>query len=530
MKKSSWLPAQLMIVLIILLAVGCKDSSLHAASAYQSLPNDSTPYQVSVEVDLGSIFPVNKRLLGNNTQWVDRGDELLKEGTAELSPSMLDKVLELKPTVLRYPGGSLADLYHWENGMGEVQNRKKSRRFHGNGEDTILFGTKEFLTLCQLIGAEPILTANIVTAPPAETARWLKKINVERLNSDKGELLPKVGFMELGNEPYLIDDNQKELALTAKQYADKANKLIAALREVDPSVKLGVPLRSDDFDGMPVTPMPGFNVEVLGAIEGPIDFVALHNTYFPFLWGDIPSNKEQTYLAAMAAVNVVSKDLDRTRKQLKKYRKESHIPLAITEMNSMFSIGRGESDEYIQTLTGAMYIADLLGLFAQEPDILMANFWSLTGNWQFGAIDQAGNERPAFKVLSKFHKMLDGKHVKTSVKGPSFDIIQTGLLSAQKEVDYLSALGSVVEGDAGKNELRLWVINKHPVRVGDLFVNLDGGSLDSAFVIETLTTKDYFSVAQSKSMEWEKTTFTALSEVGSIRLAPHSINLITVEL
>ncbi len=515
------------LVLVMVTTSACKEGGLHAASAYTALPKDASPYQATVSIDLAETFPTNKRLLGNNIQWVDRGDELLKKGSTEFSPLMLDKVLELQPTVLRYPGGSLSDLYRWKHGMGRAEKRKKSSRFHGNGDDTIMFGTQEFLRLCQLTGAEPLLTANVITAPPEETLDWIKKINFERVTY-KGEPLPKVEFLEVGNEPYLIDDNKKELAITAKEYAKRASSLVAKLRKLDPTVKVGIPLRSDDFDGMPVTPLPGFNKEVLEGYSEQIDFVALHNTYFPFIWADLPSNEEQMYLATMAASNVVSKDLERTRQQLKQFREEKNIPIAITEMNSMFSIGQGKSDEYIQSLTGAMYIADLLSLLSKEPDILMANFWSLTGNWQFGAIDQSGRERAPYKVLKKFHEMLDGSHVNTVITGPSFDIVQTGILTEQQGVSYLSVLGSIVDGGVDGKLVNLWIVNKHPLRAANLSLSMGKNKLVKSITKETLTAKKYFSVAQAKAMNWTNKVVQENDE--PVVLEPHSINLITVRM
>lgn len=504
------------------------DSRAGETAPYQPLPPDTSPYQASISVNLTQTITTNKRLLGNNTQWVDRGDELLISGSTDFSPHILEKVKELKPTVLRYPGGALSDLYHWESGMGTLKDRQKLSLFHRDGEDTVLFGTEEFLLLCRLVGAEALLTANVITAPPEEVAAWIKKINIDRLISDD-QLLPKVGFVEIGNEPYLIDDNQKSLAITPQEYAKRATTLVAQLRNVDPSIKIGIPLRSDDFDGMPVTPMPGFNKEVLEGFSGTIDFVSLHNTYFPFFWGAIPSNKEQIYLALMAAVQVVKKDLNQTRQQLSTLRKEASIPIAITELNSMFSIGKGETDGYIQTLAGAIYIADLLTMLSQEPDILMANFWSLTGNWEFGAIDQSGNERASFKVLVKFHEMLDGKHIASTVSSPSFDIIGTGAITAQTEVSYISALGTIKQEDSDHSLLKLWVINKHPLKPVNLSLKTGGTLVSLDYSIETLTTKNYFSLTEAEQMDWEKVAFENEKNT-FMTLDPHSVNLIKISI
>ncbi len=495
---------------------------------YQPLASDTSPYQASITVNLAQTNSTNKRLLGNNTQWVDRGDELLLPDSTEFSPSILEKVKALSPSVLRYPGGSLSDLYHWENGMGELKDRKKLSFFHQDGEDTVLFGTEEFLRLCHLVGAEPLLTVNIVTAPPEEVTAWIKAINIDRLVSDD-TLLPKVDFVEIGNEPYLIDDNQKSLAITPQEYAKRASILVSQLRAIDPSLKIGIPLRSDDFDGVPVTPMPGFNTEVLKGFSGKIDFVSLHNTYFPFFWDTIPTSKEQIYLALMAAIHVVKKDLSRTRLQLSSLRNEPSIPIAITELNSMFSIGKGETDGYIQTLAGAMYIADLLTMLSQEPNILMANFWSLTGNWEFGAIDQTGGERASFKVLAKFHEMLEGKHVETKVNSPSFDIIGTGAIAPQNEVNYISALGSISEKGLESSLLKLWVINKHPVKPVNLSLTSDHAFTGQNINVTTLTTNNYFSKTEAEQMVWQEEIFNN-HKSAYITLKPHSINLISIDL
>ncbi len=491
---------------------------------YLPIINTTEPYRAIVNVDLSKSFPTNKLLLGNNVQWVDRGDEILSKGTIQFRPEMLQKIIDLQPTVLRYPGGSLSDLYRWEHGIGEIDERKRSKRFHSSGADRMLFGTKEFLKLCSITGAEPMFTANVITAPAQETARWLTSVNNDRIRDDNGELLPKAIFWEIGNEPYLIDDNQKHLAVTAKEFSAKLNYIVPMLRDIDPEIKIGIPLRSDDFDGIPATPLPGFNEEVLSLYTDTIDFVALHNTYFPFLWSKIPPNKEQIFIATMAATELVRKDLNITRKQLERLRNEKSIPIAITEMNSMFSIGKGETDKYIRSLTGALYISDLLILLAKEPDILMANYWSLTGNWEFGAIDKEGVSQATYKVLKAFHNMFNGNHVKTHVQGPTFNSITTGFVTGQNNIDFLNVLATKTPD----NQLLIWAINKHPNTKAAVEINLSNNQAIKKTRIKTLTTKDYFSVYEAQKMMWGPNNLG--TSVIPILLPPHSINIISVEL
>jgi hypothetical protein len=159
----------------------------------------------------------------------------------------------------------------------------------------------------------------------------------------------------------------------------------------------------------------------------------------------------------------------------------------------------------------------------------MANFWSLSGNWEFGAIDKVGQERATFKVLAKFHEMLEGMHAKTTVSSPKFDSIDTGAIAAQKGINYISSLASIALKDTGQSVLKLWVINKHPIKPVDLSLVNIGYPFVNSFKQETLTTDNYFSADEAEDMDWKITVFESQQDK-PITLDPHSINLITIEI
>ena len=56
----------------------------------------------------------------------------------------------MKIPVLRWPGGCFADEYHWMDGIGKPESRKKMINTHWGGvvEDNS-FGTHEFFELCR---------------------------------------------------------------------------------------------------------------------------------------------------------------------------------------------------------------------------------------------------------------------------------------------------------------------------------------------------------------------------------------------
>ena len=64
---------------------------------------------------------------------------------------------EMKLPVLRWPGGCFADEYHWKDGIGPKESRKKMINTHWGGvvEDNS-FGTHEFFELCEQLGMQDL--------------------------------------------------------------------------------------------------------------------------------------------------------------------------------------------------------------------------------------------------------------------------------------------------------------------------------------------------------------------------------------
>ena len=63
---------------------------------------------------------------------------------------VVEALKNIKLPVLRWPGGCFADEYHWKDGIGPKENRKKMINTHWGGvvEDNS-FGTHEFLEFCR---------------------------------------------------------------------------------------------------------------------------------------------------------------------------------------------------------------------------------------------------------------------------------------------------------------------------------------------------------------------------------------------
>jgi alpha-N-arabinofuranosidase len=435
-------------------------------------PPPGPAFAASVRIDvLQPGRAAEPRLLGSNIQWVDHGDDLLQPGTNRMAPAMQDKVLALGPTSLRYPGGSQASVHRWRNGMGPLEKRGGNQHFFSTKEQPTRFGTVEFLDLCRLTKAEPFISVNVLTGTPEEAVDWLKTVNAG-LKGPDGSALPKVTWWEIDNEPYLREDMQKSIALEPAAFARKADLVIAAMRAADPTVKLGLPLRSDTVGGIPATHFPGYADTVLAQVKQPVDFIALHNAYLPIVVGQ-PAPDHELFRAAMAGYRAISADLDHTRRLCEKHRGK-RLPLAITEFNAMFSHGGGPTDGYTATHGGALIVADLLRLMSEQDDIVMAHFWSLSGNGVFGAISNRGRIRPSYRVLQGFRDLLQGNYVSAAVESPTFASIQVGIVPAQQDVPLIAVRATLTE-----RTMRVMVLNKDWSRPAKLTLNA-GRMVDAA--------------------------------------------------
>ena len=441
---------------------GCADPAQQAAQP----PLPVSPANVTVDVAHPGA-PVNPLILGNNVQWVDRGDELLRSDGA-FDPQMLEKVMALGPTMLRYPGGSLSDTYHWQAGVGAVAARGDTEVFFTRARQKTLMGTRELLELCAQTGAAPVFTVNTATGDAAEAARWVAYVNGPSIKAEAGgRTLPQVRYWEIGNEPYLKEDKRKDLWIAPEQFARRAGEFIRAMKQADPRIVVGIPLRSDRLGGVPATPWPGYN-DNMRAVPPIFDFVALHDAYLPFAYDKRYPDRE-LYLASMAAYRVVEDDFDATRALVRRLWPGHPVKLAVTEYNSVYTLGRGESDRYIATLAGALYVADLLRVFAQTPDVLFANFWSLSGNGAFGAVSNRGVRRPAYHVLAAYRAALRGKIVPVSIAGPTFDNPRVGYVPAHTGLPLVTGIAFL----DGKT-LRVLLVNKHPESAVPIRLALNG--------------------------------------------------------
>lgn len=186
-------------------------------------------FKINVDNRKGKI---NKEIYGNFSEHLGRciyegvyvGENSSIPNKAGMRCDVVNALKEIKLPVLRWPGGCFADEYHWKDGIGPKENRKKMVNTHWGGvvEDNS-FGTHEFLELCEQIGCEPYINGNVGSGTVQEMSEWVEYVTFDGvspmadLRKKNGKEKPwRVKYFGVGNESWGCGGN-----MTAAYYANE---------------------------------------------------------------------------------------------------------------------------------------------------------------------------------------------------------------------------------------------------------------------------------------------------------------------
>jgi len=188
-------------------------------------------------------------------------------------------VRELGTGLVRYPGGNFVSGYHWEDGVGPVEDRPRRLDLAWRSVETNEVGTDEFLGWTRRQGLTPMMAVNLGTRG-IDAARAL----VEYCNIPGGtawsDLRRAHGVAEphgvplwcLGNE---MDGPWQTGHTTATEYGRLAAEAGKAMHQVDPSIELVA--CGSSHAGMPT--FGEWERQVLHETYDEVDYLSLHAYY-----------------------------------------------------------------------------------------------------------------------------------------------------------------------------------------------------------------------------------------------------------
>ncbi len=123
---------------------------------------------------------------------------------------VVNALKEIGIPVLRWPGGCFADEYHWKDGIGPKESRKKMVNTHWGGvvEDNS-FGTHEYFELCRQLGCDTYINGNVGSGTVQEMNEWVEYMTFDgvspmaELRKQNGHEKPwDIKYFGVGNESW----------------------------------------------------------------------------------------------------------------------------------------------------------------------------------------------------------------------------------------------------------------------------------------------------------------------------------------
>jgi alpha-N-arabinofuranosidase len=424
---------------------------------------------VDVSIDLGK---VDRRIFGTNLEWFNNAGGFVGQNQGAIT-RLVELTAQQGITNYRFPGGILADYYHWVDGTGPRNSRPTRKHPSDSGQSSNDFGSPEFFQLIKRTGGEGMITVNAGTGSAAEAAAWVAYTNapVNSKRASDGFREPVgIKLWEVGNELYLPGNpHEQKISVTPEIYAQRYIQFADAMRAVDPSISVIAIGVAKSHIG-PDTEFPDWTEKLLQRAADKIDMIAIHNAYFPMLYKVRQPKIEEVYPPLWASPEAVDRSLDDLEKLIKRYESNREIGIAITEWGSLFSLPRADPYwvDHVKTLGSAVYVGRLMQVFMSHPRVKVANYFKLSDRSFMGWINYEGKPKVPYWAFQLYAKHSGDHRVSSTLNNsPTFNTQAIGVMAPQSNVKEVTVVAtrSSSEGKLFVNIINRSMATIHKVRL-----------------------------------------------------------------
>jgi alpha-N-arabinofuranosidase len=327
---------------------------------------------------------INKNIYGHFAEHLGRciyegiwvGEDSPIPNTRGIRNDVLQALKKLNIPVLRWPGGCFADEYHWKDGVGPRENRKRMVNTHWGGViENNHFGTHEFLLLCELLECEPYICGNVGSGTVQEMQEWVEYMTFDgespmaNWRKENGRDKPwKLKYFGVGNENWGCGGNMR-----AEFYADQYRRYQTYVR---------------NYGGNKIYKIAGgANVadyhwtEVLMREAGRyMHGLSLHHYTIPGTWTDKGSATvfaEDEWFITMKKALYMEELVQKHSTIMDKYDPDKRVGLIVDEWGTWFDVEPGTNPGFLyqqNTLRDALVAGVTLNIFNNHCDrVQMAN-------------------------------------------------------------------------------------------------------------------------------------------------------------
>jgi alpha-N-arabinofuranosidase len=363
--------------------------------------------------------------------------------TAGVRNDVIKALKELKIPNLRWPGGCFADTYHWKDAIGPKNERKHIENLSwGNVREDNSFGTREFLNMCELLGAEPYLAVNMNSGTVQEAVEWVQYTNhtngtsyLTDLREKSGRLRPwNVKFWGIGNESWDCGGN-----MSVEHYIDLYKQYATAMTSYFNTEKLfrvAVGPGGPNYD---------WTEEIMRGIPARrFEGVSIHH-YSVIDWSNKGSSSEFTdeqYFKTMQQAWLMEELVRKNSEIMDRYDPPKRVALIVDEWGGWYETNpEGNGQLYQQnTMRDAMIAGLTLNIFNNHADrVRMANLAQIVNVLQ--SVILTNGEKiiltPTYHVMEMYKVHQDALLVPVQVISNDFVMgenrIQAVSVSASKD-------------------------------------------------------------------------------------------------
>jgi alpha-L-arabinofuranosidase len=423
--------------------------------ASQSTTKPMANEGIYVNVDLSKVITkTSPYLFGNNT------NPFMGQYVTE--PVLMSSISNLSPNILRFPGGSVSDIYFWNAAFNQPPGDAPSQSvdqngiisaadyWYGNNTYDWTFTVDNYYKVLQQTNSTGLITVNYAyarygTGPhPDQAAAHLAS---DWVRYDKG----RTKYWEVGNENFNYGEagyrintaaNQggQPAILTSALYGTHfklfADSMHAAAKQVGATIKIGMVL-TELNDNATTSRVSNWNAGVLAAAGNAADFFEVHNYYTPYQQNSSPA------VILNTPVPLTKSTMDWIKNSVQGADVQQK-PIAMDEWN-IVSTGSNQMVSQIAGVHAVMVLGELL-----KNQVSMASRWDMADAWNNGddmgmfsnfshpSEEEPGasawNARPVFYYMYYFQKYFGDRMVSSTVTGSS---------------DILSYASSFTDGQAG---------------------------------------------------------------------------------
>ncbi|MFL9844873.1 alpha-N-arabinofuranosidase [Flavobacterium rhizosphaerae] len=369
---------------------------------------------------------------------------------------------------LRWPGGCFADTYHWKDGIGPKDERPEIvNQWWGGVTEDNSFGTHDFLDLCETLGTEPYLAANVGSGTIEEFTDWVQYVNHSG-KSPMSDLRKKnnrdkpwgVKYWGIGNEMWGCGGN-----MTAEYYVNIYKRYVTFMADWSNSgdlFRIASGANAGDYHWTEVM-MRDIPKHML---EG----VALHS-YSVIDWsnkGSATKFSEEQYFSSMKAALFMDELVRKHSEVMDKYDPEKKTALIVDEWGGWYDVEEGTNPGFLyqqNTMRDAMIAGCTLNIFNNHSDrVRMANL-AQTINVLQAVILTKGDKMlltPTYHVMKLYKVHQDAKMLPVKVSSPEYKF-------GDKALPAVSVSASQKEG-----KTHVSLVNIHTSQSVTTQINLDG--------------------------------------------------------